>query len=100
VARLSRRCDGLGIRVFRRARSDESVERLGLPWSLGSWLGVQPACGVISTEVYERVDEVPVEQEVAEQVLRELSDQQLEGLSAATEILSSFVDDLQQRAGR
>ena len=32
--------------------------------------------------------------------LRELSDQQLEDLSAATEILSAFVDDLQQRAGR
>jgi DNA-binding MarR family transcriptional regulator len=32
--------------------------------------------------------------------LRELSDQQLQALSAATEILSSFVDDLQQRAGR
>jgi DNA-binding MarR family transcriptional regulator len=32
--------------------------------------------------------------------LQELSDQQLEELSAATEILSSFVDDLQQRAGR
>jgi DNA-binding MarR family transcriptional regulator len=31
--------------------------------------------------------------------LQELSDQQLEGLSVATEILSSFVDDLQQRAG-
>ena len=30
--------------------------------------------------------------------LRELSDQQLQALSAATEILSSFVDDLQQRA--
>lgn len=32
--------------------------------------------------------------------LRELSDQQLEELSAATETLGSFVDDLQQRAGR
>src|ERR1700683_2022423 len=32
--------------------------------------------------------------------LRELSDRQLEELSAATETLSSFVDDLQQRAGR
>ncbi len=32
--------------------------------------------------------------------LQELSDQQLEELSAATETLSSFVDDLQQRAGR
>ncbi len=32
--------------------------------------------------------------------LQELSDQQLEALSAATETLSSFVDDLQQRAGR
>jgi DNA-binding MarR family transcriptional regulator len=32
--------------------------------------------------------------------LRELSDQQLQELSAATEILSSFVDDLQQRTGR
>jgi DNA-binding MarR family transcriptional regulator len=31
--------------------------------------------------------------------LQELSDQQLEELSAATESLSSFVDDLQQRAG-
>jgi DNA-binding MarR family transcriptional regulator len=30
--------------------------------------------------------------------LQELSDQQLEELSAATETLSSFVDDLQQRA--
>jgi DNA-binding MarR family transcriptional regulator len=32
--------------------------------------------------------------------LQELSDEQLQALSAATEILSSFVDDLQQRAGR
>lgn len=32
--------------------------------------------------------------------LQELSDQQLEELSAATETLSSFVDDLQQQAGR
>ncbi len=32
--------------------------------------------------------------------LQELSDQQLEELSAATETLSSFVDDLQQRTGR
>jgi hypothetical protein len=32
--------------------------------------------------------------------LQELSDQQLEELSAATETLRSFVDDLQQRAGR
>lgn len=32
--------------------------------------------------------------------LRELSDQQLEELSAATETLSLFVDDLQQRSGR
>lgn len=32
--------------------------------------------------------------------LQELSDQQLEELSAATETLSSFVDDLQQWAGR
>jgi DNA-binding MarR family transcriptional regulator len=32
--------------------------------------------------------------------LQELSDQQLGELSAATETLSSFVDDLQQRAGR
>ncbi len=32
--------------------------------------------------------------------LRELSDQQLEELSAATETLSSFVDDLQRRAGK
>ena len=32
--------------------------------------------------------------------LQELTDQQLEELSAATETLSSFVDDLQQRAGR
>jgi DNA-binding MarR family transcriptional regulator len=32
--------------------------------------------------------------------LQELSDQQLKQLSAATETLSSFVDDLQQRAGR
>lgn len=32
--------------------------------------------------------------------LKELSDQQLQELSAATETLSSFVDDLQQRAGR
>jgi DNA-binding MarR family transcriptional regulator len=32
--------------------------------------------------------------------LQELSDQQLQVLSAATETLSSFVDDLQQRAGR
>ena len=31
--------------------------------------------------------------------LQELSDQQLKALSAATETLSSFVDDLQQRAG-
>jgi DNA-binding MarR family transcriptional regulator len=31
--------------------------------------------------------------------LQELTDQQLEELSAATETLSSFVDDLQQRAG-
>jgi DNA-binding MarR family transcriptional regulator len=32
--------------------------------------------------------------------LQDLSDQQLQELSTATEILSSFVDDLQQRAGR
>ena len=32
--------------------------------------------------------------------LQELSDQQLEELSAATEILSSFVDDLQRLTGR
>ncbi len=32
--------------------------------------------------------------------LQELSDQQLRELSAATETLGSFVDDLQQRAGR
>ncbi len=32
--------------------------------------------------------------------LQELSDQQLEELSAATETLSSFVDDLQRQAGR
>jgi DNA-binding MarR family transcriptional regulator len=32
--------------------------------------------------------------------LLELSDRQLEELSAATEILGSFVDDLQRRAGR
>jgi DNA-binding MarR family transcriptional regulator len=32
--------------------------------------------------------------------LRELSDQQLEELSAATKTLGSFVDDLQQRTGR
>jgi DNA-binding MarR family transcriptional regulator len=32
--------------------------------------------------------------------LQELSDQQLKELSAATETLGSFVDDLQQRAGR
>jgi DNA-binding MarR family transcriptional regulator len=32
--------------------------------------------------------------------LQELSDQQLKELSVATEALSSFVDDLQQRAGR
>jgi DNA-binding MarR family transcriptional regulator len=32
--------------------------------------------------------------------LRELSEQQLKELSAATETLGSFVDDLQQRAGR
>jgi DNA-binding MarR family transcriptional regulator len=32
--------------------------------------------------------------------LQELSDQQLVALSDATETLSSFVDDLQQRAGR
>jgi DNA-binding MarR family transcriptional regulator len=32
--------------------------------------------------------------------LQELSDRQLEDLSAATKTLSSFVDDLQQRSGR
>ncbi|HXN39923.1 MAG TPA: MarR family transcriptional regulator [Solirubrobacteraceae bacterium] len=32
--------------------------------------------------------------------LHELSDQQLQELSAATETLSSFVDDLQQQSGR
>src|SRR5271169_340447 len=32
--------------------------------------------------------------------LQELSDQELQALSAATETLSSFVDDLQQRTGR
>jgi DNA-binding MarR family transcriptional regulator len=32
--------------------------------------------------------------------LRELSDEQLQALAAATETLSSFVDDLQQRSGR
>ncbi len=32
--------------------------------------------------------------------LQELSDQQLQALSAATETLSSFVDELQQRNGR
>jgi DNA-binding MarR family transcriptional regulator len=32
--------------------------------------------------------------------LQELTDQQLEELSAATETLSSFVDDLQRRTGR
>jgi DNA-binding MarR family transcriptional regulator len=32
--------------------------------------------------------------------LRDLSDQQLQALSVAAETLSSFVDDLQQRAGR
>ena len=32
--------------------------------------------------------------------LQELTDQQLEELSAATQTLNSFVDDLQQRAGR
>jgi DNA-binding MarR family transcriptional regulator len=32
--------------------------------------------------------------------LQELSDEQLQELSGATETLSSFVDDLQQRAGR
>lgn len=32
--------------------------------------------------------------------LQELPDQQLEDLSAATETLSSFVDDLQRRTGR
>jgi DNA-binding MarR family transcriptional regulator len=32
--------------------------------------------------------------------LQELSDQQLQELSGATETLGSFVDDLQQRAGR
>ena len=32
--------------------------------------------------------------------LRELSHEQLEALSAATEMLSSFVDELQQRVGR
>ena len=32
--------------------------------------------------------------------LQELSDQQLEELSAATETLSSFVDELQERTGR
>lgn len=32
--------------------------------------------------------------------LQELSDKELKALSAATETLSSFVDDLQQRAGR
>jgi DNA-binding MarR family transcriptional regulator len=32
--------------------------------------------------------------------LQELSDQELQALSAATETLSSFVEDLQQRAGR
>ncbi len=32
--------------------------------------------------------------------LQELSDQQLQALSTATETLSSFVDELQQRAGR
>src|SRR5277367_1056865 len=32
--------------------------------------------------------------------LQELSDQQLQDLSAATETLSSFVDDIQQRTGR
>jgi DNA-binding MarR family transcriptional regulator len=32
--------------------------------------------------------------------LQELSDQQLKALSGATETLSSFVDNLQQRAGR
>jgi DNA-binding MarR family transcriptional regulator len=32
--------------------------------------------------------------------LQELSDQQLQALSAATETLSAFVDDLQRRAGR
>jgi DNA-binding MarR family transcriptional regulator len=32
--------------------------------------------------------------------LQELSDQQLQELSTATETLSAFVDDLQQRAGR
>ncbi len=32
--------------------------------------------------------------------LQELSDQQLQALSAAAETLSSFVDDLQSRAGR
>src|SRR5277367_6547169 len=32
--------------------------------------------------------------------LQELSDQELQALSAATETLSSFVDDIQQRTGR
>ncbi len=32
--------------------------------------------------------------------LRELSDQELQALAAATETLSSFVDDLQQRTGK
>jgi len=32
--------------------------------------------------------------------LQELSARQLEELSGATEILSSFVEDLQERAGR
>jgi DNA-binding MarR family transcriptional regulator len=32
--------------------------------------------------------------------LQELSDEQLEALATATDTLSSFVDDLQQRAGR
>jgi len=45
---------------------DERVEWLGLPWLLRSAWSVQPACGVRSSEVDERVDEVSVEEEVAE----------------------------------
>ena len=49
-------------------RFDEGVEWRDLPRLLGSVRGVQPACGVRSSEVDESVDEVSVEEEVAEQL--------------------------------
>jgi DNA-binding MarR family transcriptional regulator len=81
--------------LVKRLQEKEWVRREGLQEDGRVVMVVLTGAGVVAQEKFRAQFLAALRAD-----LRELSEQQLQELSVATETLGSFVDDLQQRAGR